>query len=270
MGEMHVPRLQRCCGCINLRPIARIEGTRKFCKACADERERLQCKTYHDPSVIQPYQQVRSPAEDIPTATAFSQPKGKRMPKPKKTDAEIRAAIQDALTELSAAGQHFTLKQLADRAGIANSTLFLKKHADLKAQAMEAIATIKAQAKAQAADPTFTALTEELETLRQRNRELRQQLSQVQPQGQVQVVEVFMPTTWLEQQAQAWRDTVADFERELEQVQKDLEAARVNLAATERLLELHQVEKPVTAEGLQMVFGNHSNGKGAIACGGEP
>ena len=261
MGEMNVPRLQRCCSCLEIRPIARIEGTRKFCKVCADGRERLECKTHVDPGVIQPYQSVRSPIQDIPTATAFSQPKGKRMPKPKKTDAEIRAAIQDALTELSAEGKSFTLKQLADKAGIANSTLFLKKHADLKNQAMEAIVSIKAQA----VDPTYTALQEELEALRQRNRELRQQLSQVEPQGQVQVVEVFMPTTWLEQQAQAWRDTVADFERELEQVQKDLEAARVNLSAAERLLELHQVEQPVTAEGLQAVLGNYSNGKGAIA-----
>jgi len=194
------------------------------------------------------------------------------MSKPRKTEAEIRAAIQDALTELSAEGKPFNLYQLSGRAGIANSLLFDKKYADLKKQAREVIDQLGGKKKVNqpVEDPTYTALQEELEATRQRNAELRQQLAEMQEQLQskpgVEAVEVFRPTTWLEGQAQAWKDAIADYEQELEVIQSDLESARSNLAAVERLLELTEVpEAVVTMEAINAALGNYPNGKATTA-----
>lgn len=118
-------------------------------------------------------------------------------------------------------------------------------------------AQLQSEQAEQPDQPVVTAPVEAIDPLQvitdleNRNRELRQQLAQLQEQKSApRLVEVAMPLSWLKGQAQAWRDTVADCQKELEQIQTDIVSAQVNLAACERLISLHEVEAPIDVAAL--------------------
>lgn len=259
---MSNPLLQRCCRCIQIRPVYAVEGTQQFCKACWY----VLVKARKNQSFEKPKHQEPKMTEEIPDALSqhLAQAKEARSPQ------EIRDAIQAALTELQSEGKPFTLAQLLKKASVSNSTFYSSKYADLRAVAKEAIAQLKGKTDTQTPDPTYTALQVKIQELTQanrglelRNKQLRQQL-QEQVEAPPRLVEVAMPLTWLEQQAQAWRDTVADYQAELEQIQADIAAAQANLEAFERLISLHDVATPVTPVDLNVTLNGHNSNGTAI------
>lgn len=163
-----------------------------------------------------------------------------------------------------------TLKALCKLAGLHDTAIYNQPLRSLLDRAKKAIREAKVQEprpelekKEQPTDPTYSALTGEIETLRQRNRELRQQIADLQEQKQrPMLVEVAVPANWLRQQVEEWRGTV----REL---REDLEGAEKNLAAYERLLEIHHDKGLDVAEVNIALNGHNGNGSGAIAVGGN-
>lgn len=158
-------------------------------------------------------------------------------------------SLRDAAKRLQATGKPFTQHDVEREAGLSRG--YIAKNPAIRADINQAIAaTLQAWQQAQAVE-AVPEQTEELDRQKQTiadledcNRQLRQQLSDVQAQlserrpSQPTFVEVALPASWLHQQAQSWRET-------LSQIESDRESALSNLRAYERLIELHEVERPV-------------------------
>jgi len=180
-----------------------------------------------------------------------------------RTHQQILALAEEKLAEFVAEGAYFTQADFMRATRMSPSTFYDKKYEGVRERVKAAIAVIeeaqtpKPQATVETAEPDAEQLKAELRAAQQRNRELRQQLSQIV--GQTNIVEVGIPLSWLQEQADSWRKTIAEYEKEMQQLCSDIESARTNLAAYERLIDLNFVEAPViTHNTLSIAINSHN------------
>lgn len=149
------------------------------------------------------------------------------------TTANLRR-LQDTLSKLIESGSEFTLQSWADQAGVSNSSMNNKAYAELRHQAQLHLAQQKVlDLQPDAAE--VKELKQKIADLEQRNRELRQTISEALPQSSTPAQP---PQEWLRAQVQFWKAKEAQIEEELEQLLLDLNAVQNNLSAAERLLSL--------------------------------
>lgn len=204
-----------------------------------------QIKTWIDPTVRTDYQPVRPSIADIPTITPF---KAKQEPVPMPDANTDKERIEAALNRLVEGGRRFFVQDVQQQSGLDKNRFYSARDEELDQKIKQAIQEIKAKTS----DPV--ELKAELDDLRDRNKELRQQLAEAQ--SRQQLIEL-APLEYCQKQAQVWRQAIAKYQAEMARIQADITAASLNLAAYERLIAIHDAECfPAT---------DSSNGKHAVA-----
>lgn len=140
--------------------------------------------------------------------------------------------LNDTLSKLIESGEAFTLRTWAELAGVGQGSINKPAYAELRHQARLHLAQQKVS------EPQTSTEVEKLKRqvcdLEQRNRELRQTISEALPQSSPEQP----PRAWLWAQVQFWKAKEQAIEEELEQLLLDLNAVQTNLTAAERLLSL--------------------------------
>lgn len=202
-----------------------------------------------------------------PTRQTESLPNAKISPiqeeNPMRQYEQIVRLAEEKLAEFVEAGKYFTQADFMRATTMSPSMFYDKRYEAIREKVRAAIAAIEQtqtptpQNPVEVAEPDAAQLKADLRTAQQRNRELRQQLSEIV--GQTNIVEVGIPLSWLQEQAESWRKTIAEYEQEMQQLCADIESARTNLSAYERLIDLNFVEAPViTRNALSLAINSHN------------
>ena len=144
---------------------------------------------------------------------------------------QIAEAILNEVERLILLGSPFSIVDVERGAGVSQQYLN-KCQPELWQQVKDAIAAFNDKQQA-----TEAQLKQQIEDLEARNKELRSQLANVQPQ----VVEL-PPIAWLRRERSHWLDRIGDLADQIQQLEEDLHSVRENLEACDRVLATHEME----------------------------
>lgn len=171
-----------------------------------------------------------------PEPEAIAKPKTE-----KRTTKQIRAAIEATLVEFEQAGRPFTAMEFCEAAGIGNARLYTAAYADLKDRVLD----LRDRLNPDGPQLTPLELTRaRLIEAEQRNRELRQQLAELQSQQAIapaaeQATDLIGA---LRAEAVRWERQISKYHVQIGELGADLKAAEENLSAVNRLLAIHESE----------------------------
>lgn len=159
----------------------------------------------------------------------------------KRSTKQIRAAIEATLVEFEQAGRPFTAMEFCEAAGIGNARLYTTAYADLKDRVFD----LRDRLNPDGPQLTPLELTRaRLIETEQRNRELRQQLAELQSQQAIAPAaeQAADPVAWLRSTAVEWERHIQRYHRQMDELGAALESAERNLAAVKHLLGLYEGE----------------------------